>query len=144
MAKETKAGMMARLDREEAELQRHHEAFLETIPKRMAEIQVLAESLCVGYRLALTEVGPELIFNDEGHGFIEQTMHYGSQEWEVTLIHDKLLSIRREIDAKTERLVLAKEVVGKMTTEEKAVIAEFSYLLTQKPLYRAGVNTQSY
>jgi hypothetical protein len=130
---------MARLSAEERRLQREaeeaqrkaeKEALRQTMPSRLMLLAALARTLNVDTDLRLIENGVSLRIRREESPYIDSTLTYDSEEWEVESVESDLNQIKAENEARAARLAMAQDVWNhKLTKEEKAALKEFIYQL---------------
>jgi len=97
------------------------------LPKRLMDAQALAGSCGVATHVELTATGPSVRFEYEDHShksYIDETLTYKSEEWEVEFLEGKLRDLKALRDAAAARLLLAKTVFAKLTDDEKIALKE--------------------
>lgn len=117
----------ARLQRELEEKARL-EAFKAGLPKRLMDAQALASKLGVSTHVELTATGPSVRFEYEDHSdnfYIDDTLTYESQEWDVEYIEGKLNELDEKHKAYEARKLVAQSAFGALTDEQKAAVKEF-------------------
>jgi len=120
-----------RLEREAEEAQRKQEkeAFRLTMPARLMRLSALAQQVGIETNIRLIENGVSLKIQNESKPYIDSTLTYDSEEWEVDMVESELNSIKAEIDARAARRALAQEVWAKLSADEKAAVKENIYSL---------------
>jgi len=113
------------LEEQEAEDKRAREAFRLTIPGRFKQLNELAKQVGVSTTITLTSDGVQLEFLYTGTPYIESSLTYDSEEWEVDHVERDLKKIKDEIDAKAARFSLAKTVWARLDDTEKVAVKEF-------------------
>ena len=130
MAKETKEQKALRLAVEEQAREAETAAFRATLPKRLFEAQCMASMLPdLTVSTTMTAVGPSVRFHREENPYIDTTLTYQSDEWEVILLEDSLKEMKAEQDARAARRKLAQEIFDGLSPESKQAIKENIYLL---------------
>lgn len=135
MPRETKEQKEAR---EEAQRQAREEAlkeFRQILPKRLFEMQAIAQTIGISVHTKMIESGPEVTFScvvessrylDET---VEETLNYESQPWEVDAVESWIHTKKREYDAKMRRSQIAKDLIAKLSDEEKTALKENIHLM---------------
>jgi len=126
MPRETKEERVARVAREEAERLAATAAYRETIPTRLMVAVATAQEVGVNTKINLISSGPSVRFyDDSGEGYLDETISYNTEEWELEHL-ERILSTRKdEKDARTRRRGIAQDVwQNKLTVEEKAALKE--------------------
>ena len=112
----------------ELQQQEHLAMYKASIPKRMMDAQALASILGgVAVHLKLTETGPSVRFEYENHRskiWIDDTITYDTEEWELECLEAKLMEIKVARDACEARLIVAQGAWNRLSDEERAAIKE--------------------
>lgn len=125
MVRETKEQREFRRIEEEKQAQAALEAYLASVPKRLMDATALAQAVGVSTNIKLGESGPFVHFRDESSRF-DETIHYGTEEWELEYLEEKLRTLMAEQVARKERRLRADDVwKNKLTDDDRAVIKEF-------------------
>jgi len=122
MARETKEQKELRRAAEEHAALIAKQAFRESMPERLVEIQRLAMSVGIRTEVRLTGFGPEVRFNDNDG--IDETLSYNSEEWEVESLVRRLNETKAEQDARAARHKLAQDLFNTLTAEQKLALKE--------------------
>ncbi len=130
---------MARMSAEERRLQREAEeaqrlaekaAFRLTMPARLMRLTALAQSVEVDNGIKLIENGVEMYIRRDESPYIDATLTYDSEEWEVESVERDLEQIKSDIEARMARRKLAQDVwTNKLSPEERAALKEHIYSL---------------
>lgn len=97
------------------------------LPKRLMDAQALAGSCGIASHVELTANGPSVRFEYEDHShknYIDETLTYQSEEWEVECLEGKLRDLKASCDAAAARLALAQSAFNKLTEDEKGAVKE--------------------
>lgn len=129
MPRETKEEIAARRAEEERQREVERKEFLVTLPKRMFEAQALAQSLSISTVLSLTDKGPSLHFYNDDNPYIDTTINYDSNFWEMDSIEDTLKTLKVAADARAARRKRAQEVFSGLSVEDREAIKENIYSL---------------
>lgn len=126
MAKVTKAEREAIEAQREIAILESIEAFKKKMPERLMTMQGLATSAGVQTTVSLTVVGPNVRFEyDDGKTYIDETISYESEEWQVESLECRIDEIRREKEAKAERHKLAQDTFNALSKQQKEALKEF-------------------
>ncbi len=113
---------------EEAEHIRQCEAarafYVASVPKRLMDATALAGHVGVSTEVNLTETGPSVRFHTDGEHYIESTITYDVDEWELESLEGDLTRIKEQQDAREARKVLAQNIFDKLDVHEKTAIRE--------------------
>lgn len=120
-----------RLEREAQEAQREQEkeAFRLTMPARLMRLSALAQQVGIETNIRLIEDGVSLRIQNDSKPYIDSTLTYNSEVWEVEMIEQELNDIKAEQDAITARRELALTVWAKLSDNEKLAVKENIYNL---------------
>jgi hypothetical protein len=104
--------------------------FMKMLPKRLMDAQALATDVGVTVNVRLIASGPAVSFmRDQGDGYINYTLTYDSDEWEVSCLENQLKELKEKQDAARVRQQLAQDTFNKLSVEERAAIKEFIHYL---------------
>ena len=134
---------MARETKEQKELRRaaaehiamvEKEAFVASLPKRIFEAQCVASMLYgVTVSVSMTPTGPAVRFNSEqfknSDPYLDTTLTYQSDEWEVISLEDSLKKMKADADAKEVRRKRAQEIFNGLSVEDREAVKEHIYSL---------------
>ncbi len=98
--------------------------FLKTLPKRMLDVQALANLVGVDTEVKLRENGPEIIFNNESLGVYDEIINYDSEEWQVAYVEERFAKLKAEKDERDARFELAKTIWANFSDLEKTALKE--------------------
>lgn len=101
--------------------------YLAGLPKRLMDAQALACDCGVSTHVNLTVNGPSARFEYEDHShnrYIDTTLTYQSEEWEVESLEGTLRALKAANDAAVARRNLAQSVFNRLTDDEKVAIRE--------------------
>lgn len=102
-----------------------------SIPKRLMDAQAAARWLGISTDVSLTASGPLVNFNDDsGNIYINETLTYESEEWELESLEQTLKNLKEKRDAyEAQRIVAQDAWSSQLTTEQQLAIREhFHYL----------------
>jgi hypothetical protein len=103
--------------------------YRKTIPQRMMEAQALANNLNIRTEVTLIKSGPEITFF-QGQGLVyECGISYDTEEWELTLLEEKLKELKQKEEAKIIRYKQAQDAFNSLTPDQKQAVKEFIYFL---------------
>lgn len=128
-------GRRAKRLAEEAETRRQYELnaaeydikYKLTIPKRLMDAQAIACHLGVSTHVSLTETGPSVRFECEDHTnkiYIDSIITYNTEEWEIDTLETRLNELKIAHDEYNARRIVAQDVWGKLSANEKHAIKE--------------------
>ena len=128
-------GRRAKRLAEEAETRRLYELnsvaliamYKATIPKRLMDAQAIACHLGVSTHVSLTETGPSVRFECEDHTnkiYIDSIITYNTEEWEIDTLETRLNELKIAHDEYNARRIVAQDVWGKLSANEKHAIKE--------------------
>ena len=101
-------------------------AYKAGLPKRLMDAQARASKLGVKSEVTLTESGPEVTFyNDESGHYIETTLSYNSDEWEVEVLERELQSLQDRNDISEKRRAIAQAAWSILDDDQKACLREW-------------------
>lgn len=136
---EKAAKKLAREAERAAEEQRYKEeraayeaAYKASIPKRIKDAEKLAHNVGVAVHMELTETGPEVRFEYENHSkkiYIDRTLTYNSDEWELEDVETDLVRIKTEQDAYQARKAIAQAVFDTLSPDQKFALKEHIHYL---------------
>lgn len=129
MAKLTAEQRRVLREQEEEEARQAKIAFRASMPARLKKITELAKEVGVDYTISLTDSGVVVTINREKNPYMDYTLSYESDQWEVEDAESSLQYIRREIEARIERQALAKGAWEKLSYDEKNAVKEFIHSL---------------
>ena len=98
-----------------------------TIPKRLMDAQAIACHLGVSTHVSLTETGPSVRFECEDHTnkiYIDSIITYNTEEWELDTLETRLNELKIAHDEYNARRIVAQDVWGKLSANEKHAIKE--------------------
>lgn len=98
-----------------------------TIPKRLMDAQAIACHLGVSTHVSLTETGPSVRFECEDHTnkiYIDSIITYNTEEWEIDTLETRLNELKIAHDEYNARRIVAQDVWGKLSANEKHAIKE--------------------
>jgi hypothetical protein len=107
-------------------------AYKAGLPKRIKDAQILAYHVGVASHVELTETGPAVRFEYEDHLhkiYIDRTLTYESDEWEVEDVEVDLQKIKAQQEAYAAQRSVAQSIFGNLTPEEKTAIKEHIHYL---------------
>jgi len=111
----------------EVQKQEHLVMYKASVPKRLMEAQALAAWLGIAVHVSLTATGPSVRFEEENHHdklYIDETITYETEEWELESLESTLASLKAKRDAYDARRIIAQGAWSKMSEEERAAIKE--------------------
>lgn len=121
---------LAQLAAEELARKERQAEFMKVLPKRLMDAQALANDVGVSVSVSLVASGPSVHFYcDDGKEFIDTTVTYETDEWEVGCLESTLQGRKEKIDAARARQQLAQEAFNKLSPDERAAVKEFIYSL---------------
>lgn len=137
MAKETKEERNARLavERVDAEIAENAKEALyrKSLPKRMLEVQALAQVVGLPTSVSLIESGPEISirfpYSDKKEGSYGVEINYDTEEWEMENVERNLQELKEEFESKLSRRAVAQAIWTKLTTVEQVALKENIYSL---------------
>ena len=101
-------------------------AYKAGLPKRLMEAQGRASKLGVRNEVTLTETGPEVTFyNDESGHYIETTLSYNSDDWEVESLERDLQLLQDRLDLAEKRQAIAKSAWNTLDEDQKSCLREY-------------------
>ena len=98
-----------------------------TIPKRLMDAQAIACHLGVSTHVSLTETGPSVRFECEDHTnkiYIDSIITYNTEEWDIDTLETRLNELKIAHDEYNARRIVAQDVWGKLSANEKHAIKE--------------------
>ena len=116
----------------EAERAAQMTAFKAGLPKRLMDAQALASYCGIAVHIELIESGPSVRFEYEDHHnkfYIDSTLTYDSDEWEVSDLEGSLASLKAKQDKEAARRVLAQSAFAKLTDDEKSAMKDYIHYL---------------
>ena len=111
----------------ELQQQEHLAMYKASVPKRLMEAQALASWLGIAVHVSLTATGPSVRFEEENHHdklYIDETITYETEEWELESLESTLASLKAKRDAYDARRIIAQGAWSRMSEEERAAIKE--------------------
>lgn len=101
-------------------------AYKASLPKRLMDAQARASNLGVRSEVTLIETGAEVTFyNDESGHYIETTLNYGSDEWEVEALEHDLQQLQDRRDLAEKRRACAQSAWNTLDEDQKACLREY-------------------
>ena len=101
-------------------------AYKAALPKRLMDAQARASKLGVKSEVTLTETGPEVVFyNEETGHYIETTLSYNSDEWEVEHLESQLQTLQDRNDLAEKRRACAQSAWNNLDDDQKACLREW-------------------
>lgn len=101
-------------------------AYKAGLPKRLMDAQGRASKLGVRSEVMLTETGPEVTFyNDESGHYIETTLSYNSDEWEVEHLESELQQLQDRNDLAEKRRACAQSAWNNLDDDQKSCLREY-------------------
>ena len=101
-------------------------AYKAALPKRLMDAQARASKLGVKNEVILTETGPEVVFYNEESGFyIETTLSYNSDEWDVEHLESQLQTLQNRDDLKEKRRSCAQSAWNNLDDDQKSCLREW-------------------
>ena len=101
-------------------------AYKAGLPKRLMDAQARATKLGVRSEVSLTETGPEVTFyNDESGHYIETTLSYNSNDWEVESLERDLQLLQDRRDLAEKRRACAQSAWNNLSEDEKSCLREY-------------------
>ena len=126
LTKELKKKTKAELEAQYKAVHESHVAAYTGLPKRLMEIQARATRLGVRNEVILTETGPEVTFcNDESGYYIDTTLSYSSDEWDVELLEKDLQQLQDRNDLAEKRRACAQSAWNNLDDDQKACLREW-------------------
>ncbi len=96
------------------------------LPKRLMDAQARALKLGVRCEVTLTEIGPNVTFsNDEKGHYIETTLSYNSDDWEVESVEHDLQMLQDRADLKEKRRECAQAGWNALTEDQKSCLRDW-------------------
>lgn len=132
MPRETKEERAVREAKQAAVAEARREAYLATVPKRLMDAQALARSLFVTTEVNLGPAGPVVHFeydNPKYHCFIDTTLTYQTEEWELESFERQLQELKDTLEGEKKRLQRAVEVWSTLSDNDRTVLKEFIFVL---------------
>lgn len=117
-----RADLRARMDRKIEEIEEKAK-FKESLPARLINLIAVARDVGVFAEVRLTATGPAVKFQDAAT-FIDETLTYESEEWEVDYLERNFQNLKKEQDDRRARQIAAKEVWDKLTVIEREALKE--------------------
>ena len=110
----------------EFERQAELAAYKASLPKRLMDAQARALNLGVSTNVSLTPTGPEVSFYNEEKGhYIETTLSYDSDEWEVECLERDLQQLQDRKDLADSRRAIAQSAWSTLTEEQQSCLREY-------------------
>ena len=101
-------------------------AYKAGLPKRLMNAQKNAERLGVRTEVTLTETGPEVSFyNDEKGYYVETTLNYNSEVWEVEHLESELWTLHERAELAQKRRECAQSVWNTLEEDQKSCLREY-------------------
>jgi hypothetical protein len=101
-------------------------AYKAALPKRLMDAQTRAGKLGVKSEVTLTPTGPEVtFFNEEKGHYIETTLSYDSDDWEVECLERDLQLLQDRHDLAEKRKGVAQSAWGNLTEEQQSCLREY-------------------
>jgi hypothetical protein len=101
-------------------------AYKAGLPKRLMDAQARAGKLGVRSEVTLTETGPEVSFyNDKRGHYVETTLSYNSDEWEVEALEQDLQQLQDKHDLAEKRRECAQSAWNNLTEDQKSCLREY-------------------
>ena len=101
-------------------------AYKAGLPKRLMDAQARASKLGVKSEVTLTETGPEVVFyNEETGHYIETTLSYNSDEWEVEALEHDLQQLQNRQDLAEKRRAVAQSAWSNLTEDQQSCLREY-------------------
>jgi len=116
----------------EVQKQEHLAMYKASVPKRLMEAQALASWLGIAVHVSLTATGPSVRFEEENHHdklYIDETITYETEEWELENLEATLASLKAKRDAYDQRRIVAQRIFSNLSDEEKICIKEHIHYL---------------
>jgi hypothetical protein len=134
MARETKEQKELRRAAEEHAALIEKEAFVASLPKRIFEAQCVASMIHgVTVSMSMTATGPSVRFHggqlNDSDPYLDATLTYQSDEWEVISLEDSLKKMKADVDAKEVRRKRAQEIFNGLSVEDREAVKEHIYSL---------------
>jgi len=111
----------------EVQKQEHLAMYKASVPKRLMEAQALASWLGIAVHVSLTATGPSVRFEEENHHdklYIDETITYETEEWELENLEATLASLKAKRDAYDSRRIVANGVWARLSDDEKFALKE--------------------